>query len=157
MSVFELQTTCLSWTKIAELLRYCVPSPYWDAILQKDFSSHARCEIWSISPNQAAQPVWSHQDKSLRKSPIIFSNLLVCVWECVTQIGDTFHESVHLSLFKIVCFVVQSDLITLALLSINLERDICIGPCVGQVWSPDPQRPWVLWAEPNEIIFDLKS
>lgn len=57
----------------------------------------------------------------------------MCVCECVTQIGDTFHESVHLSLFKIVCFVVQSDLITLALLSINLEGDICIGPCVGQV------------------------
>lgn len=46
---------------------------------------------------------------------------------------DTFHEPVHLSLFKIVCFVVQSDLITLALLSINLEGDICIGSCVGQV------------------------
>lgn len=65
---------------------------------------------------------------------------------------DTFHEPVHLSLFKIVCFVVQSDLITLALLSINLEGDICIGSCVGQVWRPDPQGPRVLWREPNQII-----
>lgn len=46
---------------------------------------------------------------------------------------DTFHEPVHLSLFKIVCFVVQSHLITLALLSVNLEGDIRIGSCAGQV------------------------
>lgn len=46
---------------------------------------------------------------------------------------ETYHKPVYLSLFKIICFVVQSDLITLALISINLEGDICIGSCTGQV------------------------
>lgn len=73
----------------------------------------------------------------------------------MNKIGDTFHEPVHLSLFKIVCFVVQSDLITLALLSVNLEGDICIGPCVGQVWRPDPQGPGVFWAETKWMKLSL--
>lgn len=59
--------------------------------------------------------------------------LTVDINECGIKIWDTYHKPVYLSLFKIVRFVVQSDLITLALLSVHLKGDICIGSCTGQV------------------------
>lgn len=42
--------------------------PYSDAIQQKDFSSRARSEVWSLPPNLAAPPVKFIQDKNKQLS-----------------------------------------------------------------------------------------
>lgn len=59
--------------------------------------------------------------------------LILDINVCAVKIWETYHEPVHLSLLKIVRLVVQSDLVALALVSVHLEGDTCIGSCAGQV------------------------
>lgn len=75
-------------------------SPCWGATLQKDSSSCARDGLWSTFPNQAAQPVGSYY---VKRFPIKLNFYLMVAW--IKQ-SNTFHEPVHLSLLKIVSFVV---------------------------------------------------
>lgn len=54
---------------------------------------------------------------------------------------QTYNELVALSLFKTVRFALEFHLIALAILSVHLQKNLCICAGTFNLRRPDPQRP----------------